>query len=86
MHKTGTIRVFEYERLNVGDRGFEPRHWELLALWAEKQHEKYIEIWAGAVRFLQWVGVIEVEGLVIEILPKAESNRDETESDSMAKK
>jgi len=86
MHKTGTIRVFEYERLRVGDRGFEQRHWELLARWAGRQDEKYLELWAGSVRFLQWVGVIEVEGLVIEILPKAESKRDECDTESAALK
>jgi 5-methylcytosine-specific restriction enzyme subunit McrC len=75
MSDPSVVRVFEYDRLDVGDRGFEQRHWELLGRWAERQAESYFEIWPGRVRFLQWVGVIEIDGLVIEVLPKAERHR-----------
>jgi len=86
MSKKDLIRVFEYERLRIGERGFEQRHWEAIARWAERQEEKYLEVWAGSVRFLQWVGVIEIEGLVIEILPKAETKRDVSDADAAAAK
>lgn len=70
MPESMVIRVHEYERLRVGDRGFEQEHWHALGRWAERQKTKYLELWPGAVRFLNWVGVIEVDGLAIEILPK----------------
>ena len=69
------VVVFEYESLRVGDGPFTARHWKLLSSWAECQDERYFEIWGDSVRFLQWVGVLEVEDLVIEVLPKAELER-----------
>jgi 5-methylcytosine-specific restriction enzyme subunit McrC len=86
MEKKGLIRVFEYERLCVGERGFEKRHWEAVARWAERQKDKYLEVWALSIRFLNWVGVIEAEGLVIEVLPKAETARDQKDSEAVATK
>lgn len=70
MPELKVLRVFEYERLRIGDRGFEEGHWRALGRWAERQSSKHLEIWPEAVRFLNWVGVIEVDGLAIEILPK----------------
>ncbi len=75
MPEGSLIRVFEYERLKVGERGFLDRHWEALGRWAERQGERYLELWPGSARFLNWVGVIEVGDLVIEILPKTERDR-----------
>lgn len=69
------FHVFEYERLRIDSYGFTRRHWELVGKWAERQKQKYIEVWSDSVRFLQWVGVIEVEDLVIEVLPKADSDK-----------
>jgi len=86
MPEARVIRVFEYERLRVGDSGFEERHWEALGKWAERQTETYVEIWPGSVRFLHWVGVFEVDGLVIEILPKAEESREEENRAEQASK
>lgn len=80
------IRVFEYGRLEVGTRGFESRHWELLGRWAERREERYFEVWPNRIRFLQWVGVIEVDGLVIEVLPKAETRRSSEDNEVVSEK
>jgi len=86
MNENLTIQVFEQENLRIGDRGFQRRHWELLARWAEKQEEGYLQIGVQGVRFHQWVGVVEVEDLVIEILPKVERFRGADTADAVHEK
>ena len=86
MNDYRVIRVFEHERLCIGSKGFEKRHWDLLARWAGRRKEHYLEVWHSSVKFLQWVGVIEVDGLVIEVLPKAESDRSHDDSGKIANK
>ena len=78
--------VFEHERLRIGERAFTERHWKLLSSWAERQDERYLEVWGDSVRFLQWVGVLEVEDLVIEVLPKVELDRSEESHDDSSLK
>jgi len=85
-HKNEVIRVFEHERLKIGDRGFTHRHWELLARWAEYRKEHYFALWRDSIVFSQWVGVLEIEGLVIEILPKAEQSREDCEGADLTEK
>ena len=86
MPERQVLVVFEHERLRVGVGGFKERHWRLLSRWAERQGDRYIEVWGDGVRFLQWVGVLEVEGLVIEVLPKAELDRSQDGREASSRK
>ncbi|MEL7554909.1 MAG: hypothetical protein AAGU26_01930 [bacterium] len=78
--------VFEHERIRIGERAFTERHWKLLSSWAERQDERYLEVWSDSVRFLQWVGVLEIDDLIIEVLPKVELDRSDERHDESSSK
>ncbi len=70
------IQVFEYERLPIGKKGFEQRHFEVLATLAPS---KYFRLQHRAIQFTQYVGAIQLGSLMIEILPKTDKyNRDKS--------
>jgi len=68
------IRKYEYETLRVGEKNFEKRHWNALIELNEKHQSKYFEIVHKGVRFKQFVGIIQIGDLQIEILPKADKH------------
>jgi 5-methylcytosine-specific restriction enzyme subunit McrC len=64
-----TIRVFEYEKLHV-DGQFTEDHLNALAKYNEEHGGSYFILGFKSVQFKQFVGVIQVGDLTIEILPK----------------
>jgi len=70
-----TLQVFEWETLSVKERGFTQRHFESLVQWQDGQPDNYFKVGNKKLTFTQWVGVIQVGTLVIEVLPKADQNR-----------
>ncbi|MCX6225950.1 MAG: restriction endonuclease [Bacteroidia bacterium] len=64
------LQVFEYTHLLIDDRGFNRRHWTALGKYNELHGGKYFSLTPNGVRFNQYVGVIQVDDLTIEILPK----------------
>jgi 5-methylcytosine-specific restriction enzyme subunit McrC len=75
-----TITCFEHSRLIINSKrndnqdGFNQNHLDLLRQYTEKNDFKYFEPIAGGVKFKQFVGVIQVGNLAIEILPKIEKS------------
>lgn len=78
-----TIRVFEHQRLRVGERlpAVEGGHWELdqrmhdtLSRFAEGQARPLLRLGHRSLRFTQFVGFLQVGSLGIEVLPKADRN------------
>jgi len=79
-----TIKVFEHQTIKVGDklifyRGGEGREGVLedkyiSALWKMYDEKKrpFFTPSRGGIKFCQWVGVIKVLDLTLEILPKAD--------------
>jgi|688.fasta_scaffold203341_2 5-methylcytosine-specific restriction enzyme subunit McrC len=63
------LQVFEYERLQVGDR-FTEDHLEALAMYNDEHGGGFFKLNYKGVQFQQYVGVIQVGDLTIEILPK----------------
>jgi 5-methylcytosine-specific restriction enzyme subunit McrC len=64
-----TIRVFEYDKLHV-DGQFTEDHLNALAKYNEEHGGAYFKLGYKSVQFQQYVGVIQVGDLTIEILPK----------------
>lgn len=74
-HKT--ISVFEHQRLYVGEHGFRTAHLNALLKLNEYHDGNYFEPIAKGIKFNQYVGVIQVDGLIIEIHPKADKDDDD---------
>lgn len=70
MRNNTPIQVFEYEFLPKDSNGFEHEHWLALAKYNEEYGGNYFKLTHDGVRFQNYVGVIQVGNLTIEILPK----------------
>ncbi|MDR3023462.1 5-methylcytosine restriction system specificity protein McrC [Chryseobacterium sp.] len=64
------IQVYEHSFLRIGDRDFDTLHFVALSKLNALHDYKYFDLKHNGIVFKQYVGVIQVEGLVIEILPK----------------
>jgi len=65
------IRVFEYSYLSINEV-FTEKHFEQIVKYNEMHGNKYLNIGNKRVYFKNYVGVIQVGSLTIEILPKAD--------------
>ncbi len=69
------IQVFEYQKLRYDDSGyFRKHHFDAIVKFNELHQNKYFTIIHQGIRFGSYVGVIQIGGLTIEILPKADNN------------
>lgn len=71
-----TIQVFEHQSLTIGTDGFTQGHFDRLVRYNEVHGGKYYDIGHNKIRFKNYVGVIQVGSLIIEILPKADASRE----------
>lgn len=70
------IQVFEYQKLRYSDSGdFRKHHFDAMVKFNELHQNKYFTIIHQGIRFGSYVGVIQIGGLTIEILPKADNNK-----------
>lgn len=68
-----TIQVFEHQRLTTAsDNRFKKNHLDALLKLNEYHDFKYFEPIVNGIQFNQYVGIIQIDGLTIEILPKAD--------------
>lgn len=76
--RTKRIQVFEHNILYFdevyNDVKFEKHHYIALSKLNVLHNDKYFEIRHNGIKFNQFVGVIQVDGLTIEILPKIDNN------------
>ena len=77
MKKRNNISVFEHQRLYIGEQGFKQTHLDALLKLNEYHEGNYFEPIAKGIKFNQYVGVIQVDGLTIEINPKADKDDDD---------
>lgn len=75
------LQVFEYEKLRFTENPiFTETHFNALVAFNEKNKNKYYQVIHNGVQFGSCVGVIQVGGLTIEILPKADKSNLNSES------
>jgi len=73
--KGNLIQVFEYQKLRYDvDSNFKKHHFEAMVQFNEKNQNKYFTVIHKGVQFKSYVGVIQIGGITIEILPKADNN------------
>ena len=74
MSNKNTIQVFEYQTLKVGDDPkFTAKHFNALEKYGYKTKEKYYNVGNNRIKFNNYVGVIQVDNITIEVLPKADN-------------
>ena len=75
MSKKNHIQVFEHDRLKYDDNAvFKKHHFDAMVQFNEKNQNKYFTPIYKGILFNSYVGVIQIDGLTIEILPKADNN------------
>lgn len=73
MLKENTIQVFEHSFLPIKGK-FEERHFVALSKLNALHNYQYFDLRHNGIKFKQFVGVIQVAGLTIEILPKIDNH------------
>lgn len=69
------IQIFEHQTLKFGDdQKFTDSHFKALERYGYKTQEKYYSVGNKRIKFSNYVGVIQVKNLTIEILPKADGS------------
>jgi 5-methylcytosine-specific restriction enzyme subunit McrC len=75
LSKKNHIQVFEHDRLKYDDNAvFKKHHFDAMVQFNEKNQNKYFTPIYKGILFNSYVGVIQIDGLTIEILPKADNN------------
>ena len=68
------IDVFEHDRLLIGQQGFNQSHWDAFVKLNTVHNNEYFDVLHNGLRFKQYVGVIQVDGLLVHIHPKADKD------------
>lgn len=72
--KLKSINVFEHGRLLIGEQGFKQNHWDAFVKLNTVHNNEYFDVLHNGLRFKQYVGVIQVDGLLVSIHPKADKD------------
>lgn len=75
------IQVFEHQTLHYGrdydSVSFEEKHFVALTKLNEYHKNKYFTVVHKGIKFSQYVGVVQIDDLCIEILPKSDNSTDD---------
>jgi 5-methylcytosine-specific restriction enzyme subunit McrC len=75
------LRTFEYETLVIDEISLTSEHIDRLERWnarlPERKQNKYFSLGRNSITFKQYVGVLQIGNLTIEILPKIDQMQDE---------
>lgn len=66
------LQVFEHQVLRIDKLLFRQEHLDILSQYQEQAGQKYFSLVHQGVKFKQYVGVLQVGNLTIEILPKTD--------------
>lgn len=67
-----TITRFEHDTLKLGEQSFNQCELDALTKWQDKQEKQYFTRIYDGIKFCQWVGIIQLPSLTLEILPKTD--------------
>ncbi len=70
------IKVFEHQFLKIGG-DFKKHHLEAFSKLNALHDDCYFDLRYNGLKFKNYVGVIQVDGLTIEILPKIDSHEED---------
>lgn len=68
---------YEYDRITLSDDGMDQEKLDALLRFNEFHGNQYFDGIARGIRLKQYVGIIQVDGLTIEVLPKVDRNNDD---------
>jgi 5-methylcytosine-specific restriction enzyme subunit McrC len=68
------IQVFEHTSLSVKEAGFKDTHFRALVSYNERHGNRFFAVGLNRIHFRNYVGVIQVGNLTIEVLPKADKD------------
>lgn len=66
------IQRFEHTKLLIGQESFDERHWKALASYNQRNGNRFFTTLHNGILFNQYVGVLQVDNLTIEVLPKVD--------------
>ena len=69
-----SIQVFEHTSLSVKEAGFKDTHFRALVSYNERHGNRFFAVGLNRIHFRNYVGVIQVGNLTIEVLPKADKD------------
>ncbi|PWJ42247.1 McrC family protein [Sediminitomix flava] len=88
MKKQTTFTVFEHQSLRIGEKvgnvKFDEKHHEALVRFHGDDSPYFTLIHRG-VKFCEYVGVIRVDNILIEVLPKADRNTEDSAKEEWRK-
>lgn len=76
MERRTTITVFEHQILRVGDQGLTLEHLLALQRFHSDANFPYYTLVHNGVKFAEYVGILQVGRLTIEVLPKVDRGTD----------
>lgn len=73
-----SARVFEHDTLRIGEQGLTQSRFDALVRYNDRHQKQFFTVGSRSLHFCNFVGVLQVGTLTIEILPKADkrSSRD----------
>jgi 5-methylcytosine-specific restriction enzyme subunit McrC len=69
-----SIDVFEHGRLIIDEKVFTTNHWKAFVKLNTLHNGTYFDVLYNGLKFKQFVGVIQIDGLLVHIHPKADKD------------
>jgi len=71
------IDVYEHGRLMIDEETFTRKHWDAFVKLNTLHNNAYFDVLHNGLKFKQFVGVLQVDGLLVHIHPKADKDDDD---------